>query len=61
MGQDQTAEGPVQERGQQCSKHSSNTQGGFEQGRKSSKCLVRKVLLLNELKKVTVDSQELWQ
>lgn len=46
---------------QQCLKHSSNTQGGFEQGRKSNKCLVKKVLLFNELKKMTADSQELWQ
>lgn len=35
--------------------------GGFQQGRTSDKDMVKKILLFYELKKVTVDSQELWQ
>lgn len=63
MGQDQTAEGPAQEKGtrQQCFKHSSNTQGGFEQAGTSNKSLVKKVFLFNSLKKITADGEELWQ
>lgn len=35
--------------------------GGFQQGRTSGKDMAKKILLFYELKKVTVDIQELWQ
>lgn len=34
---------------------------GFQQGRTNDMDMVKKILLFYELKKVTVDSQELWQ